>query len=93
MSRKPAITSLLNGQAVKVRFGFDQRHLQFADRSVAAPARSRAAKAAADHDDARGGLRADGHGNASDAAAAAMPRTTFLRVIWRSASMGTNPRR
>ena len=59
----------------------DQRHLQFRIEPPQRPRAAGAAKAAADHDDAR---RADcanaRRGNASDAAAAAMPRTTVLRV-------------
>ena len=66
----------------------DQRHLQFAVDLVA----SARAQAAPPKPPPITTMRAadcawDGHGKANDAAVVAMPRTTFLRVIRRSASM------
>src|ERR1700754_204709 len=87
MSRKPAITSLLNGQATKVRFGSisvtcSRASIRFSARAQLAPPNpppittTRAADWAS-----------EGDGRVSAAAHAAMPRTTFLRVIRRSAFM------
>src|SRR5450432_255579 len=80
MSRKPAITSLLNGQAVKIRFGSisvtsSPGLIRLSARAQPAPPKpppittTRAADRAI-----------AGQGSVSDAADAAMPRTTFLRV-------------
>ena len=87
MSRKPAMTSLLNGQAVKSSALFDQRHLEFRLELLQCPRAAGAAKAAADHHDARPGFCERRRGEGNDAADAATPRTTSLRVIKHSASM------
>src|ERR1700757_1877271 len=90
MPRKPAMTSLLNGQAVNVRFGSTSvtcsLGLIFRNaRAQAAPPKPPPITTMRAADCAR-----DGEGKANDAAVAAMPRTTFLRVvIRRSASMNT----
>ena len=83
MSRRPAITSLLRGQAGEDRIGFDQDDLQVALRALERAGARRAAEAAADHDDAAGRLRAQDRGRANVAVAAVMPSTAVRRVIGR----------
>ena len=73
MSRKPAITSLLKGQAVKVLFGSTSVTCSFASEPFQRAGAGRAAKAAADHGDARPDCADATKGKASDAAATAMP--------------------
>ena len=53
MSRSPAITSLLNGQAMNCRVGLDQRDVQPRIGATQEPRGGRAAEPAADHDDTR----------------------------------------
>src|SRR6516165_10477882 len=90
MPRKPAITSLLNGQAVYIRFGSTNVTCSFGSvrcnvRAQAAPAKpppittTRAETCARQTD-----------GNASDAADAAMPETAPRRVIKASMSVIRN---
>ena len=79
MSRRPAITSLLNGQAVKVAFGstsVTSRRGSSASRRARA---GRAGEAAADHDDPR--RRRLRRARASAAAAAAAPAPPRFREV------------
>ena len=90
MSRKPAITSLLNGHAVKVRLASTSVTC-----SLGLILRKARAQLAPPNPPPTTTMRAadcawDGEGKANDAAAVAIPRTTFLRVvIGRSAFMAT----
>src|SRR5258706_734732 len=92
MFRKPAITSLLNGQAAKVRFGSISvtssfGSIRFNARAQLAPPKPPPITTMRAVDCAN-----EGQAKAHEVADAAMPRTTFLRVIWRSASMSTFPK-
>src|SRR5215212_11182030 len=87
MLRKPAMTSLLNGQAVKVRFGSISvtcilLSIRLSARAQLAPPKPPPMTTTRAPDCAR-----VGHGKVKAAAEAAMPATTFLRVIRRNASM------
>src|ERR1700737_4820799 len=81
------MTLLLNGQAVKVRFGSTSVTC-----SLGSIRRSARAQLAPPKPPPITTMRAadcanEGRGNVSDAAVAAMPQTTFLRVIRGSASI------
>src|SRR5207248_3088503 len=89
--RNPAITSLLNGHAVKVRFGSIS-----VTSSVGSIRRSARAQLAPPKPPPITTTRArdcawEGQGKVNAAAEAAIPRTTFLRVIRRSACMSRFP--
>src|SRR3984893_2320548 len=91
MSRNPAITSLLNGQAIKLRFGSisvtaslgSRRRNVRAQLAPPKPPPITATRAA--------DLANEAHGKADAATTAAIPPTTALRADRRGVSMSIGP--
>jgi hypothetical protein len=79
---------LLKGQAVKVRFGSISVTCSLGSVRLSARAQLAPPKPPPTTTTRAADWASKGPANVREAAVAAMPRTAFLRVIWRSAFMG-----